>query len=82
VATSVQPDILIVDEVLGVGDYKFQEKCEGRIRNMIARGVAVLLVSHSTGTIKEMCTRAILLRRGEVVCVGGVDEVCGVYGAS
>jgi ABC-type polysaccharide/polyol phosphate transport system ATPase subunit len=80
VATSVQPDILIVDEILGVGDYLFQEKCEQRIKNMISRGVTVLLVSHDINTIKEMCTRAVLLKRGEVVCFGAVDEVCKVYG--
>jgi len=80
VATCVQPDILIVDEVLGVGDYQFFAKCETRINNMISQGVTVLLVSHNIKTIREMCSRAILLRKGEVVCVGGADEVCGVYG--
>ena len=80
IATSVQPDILIVDEILGVGDYKFQEKCEERINNMMAGGTTVLLVSHNIGTIKEMCTRAILLRKGETVCIGDVDEVCAEYG--
>ena len=80
VATSVQPDVLIVDEILGVGDFKFQAKCEERISNMISRGVTVLLVSHNIAKIKAMCTRAILLRKGEVVSLGGVDEVCSVYG--
>ena len=80
IATSVQPDILIVDEILGVGDYKFQEKCEERINSMMAGGTTVLLVSHNIGTIKEMCTRAILLRKGEVVCIGDVDDVCAEYG--
>ena len=80
VATSVQPDILIVDEILGVGDYKFQKKCESRINQMIARGVTVLLVSHNINTIKQMCSRALLLKKGEVVCVGDVADVCRVYG--
>ncbi|MCL1807087.1 MAG: ABC transporter ATP-binding protein [Oscillospiraceae bacterium] len=80
IATSVQPDILIVDEILGVGDYKFQAKCEERIHNMISGGVTVLLVSHNIKTIKEMCSRAVLLKKGEVVCLGDVDEVCRVYG--
>ena len=80
VATSVQPDILIIDEVLGVGDYKFQAKCKGRIQNMIDNGVTVLLVSHTINTIKSMCSRAILLKKGELVCAGNVDEVCGAYG--
>jgi ABC-type polysaccharide/polyol phosphate transport system ATPase subunit len=80
VATAVQPDILIVDEILGVGDYKFQEKCGNRINEMIAGGATVLLVSHDKDTIKKMCSRAVLLEKGRVVCVGDVDEVCEVYG--
>lgn len=80
VATSVQPDVLIVDEILGVGDYKFQTKCEARIKDMINHGVTVLMVSHHVEMIKKMCTRAILLRKGEMVCIGSVDEVCKVYG--
>jgi len=80
IATSVQPDILIVDEILGVGDYKFQAKCEERIHGMISGGATVLLVSHNIKTIQDMCSRAILLKKGEVVCIGDVDEVCRVYG--
>jgi len=80
VATSVKPEILIVDEILGVGDYKFQEKCEKRILNMIDDGVTVLLVTHSAGKIREMCSRALLLEKGELVCTGNVDDVLKVYG--
>jgi len=80
IATSVQPDILIVDEILGVGDYKFRAKCEKRIDQMISKGITVLLVSHSIETIKKMCTRAILLKKGKTVCVGDVEAVCDVYG--
>ena len=80
IATSVQPDILVVDEILGVGDYKFMEKCEQRINNMIGKGITVLLVSHNINTIKEMCSRAILLDKGKVVSIGSVDEVCAIYG--
>jgi len=80
VATSVKPDILIVDEILGVGDYKFKAKCEERIMNMISGGVTVLLVTHDVMNIKEMCSRAILLEKGRVVCSGDVDEVCSAYG--
>lgn len=80
VATSVQPDVLIVDEILGVGDYKFKEKCQKRIQDMISQGVTVLLVSHDVDTIRNMCSRAILLRKGEAICVGDVNEVCRVYG--
>jgi ABC-type polysaccharide/polyol phosphate transport system ATPase subunit len=82
VATSVKPDILIVDEILGVGDYKFMEKCQKRIKNMISGGVTVLLVSHDTYTIKEMCSRAMLLEKGNLVCIGDVDEVCKAYGVT
>lgn len=80
IATAVQPDILIVDEVLGVGDYKFQAKCEERIQKMIENGTTVLLVSHHISKIKSMCSRAMLLKKGEIVCIGNVDEVCAVYG--
>jgi len=80
VATSVKPSVLIVDEILGVGDFKFQKKCEDRIQNMISDdNVTVLMVSHSAGKVKQMCSRALLLDRGEVICVGNVDEVCEVY---
>ena len=80
VATSVHPDILIADEILGVGDYKFRAKCEKRISSMITRGVTVLIVSHSVEQIKEICSRAILLEKGSVTCIGDVEEVCAVYG--
>jgi len=80
VATSVQPEILIVDEILGVGDYKFQEKCQKRIMGMISNGVTVLLVAHDANAIKDMCSRALLLEKGRLVSIGNVDEVCRVYG--
>ena len=80
VATSVQPEILIVDEILGVGDYKFQAKCEERIIGMINNGVTVLLVTHDISKIKEMCSRALLLEKSRLVCIGSVDEVCAAYG--
>ena len=80
VATSVRPEILIVDEILGVGDYKFQKKCEDRINDMISDGVTVLLVTHSIDKVREMCSRALLLEKGNLVCVGDIDEVCEVYG--
>ena len=79
VATSVKPDILIVDEILGVGDFKFFAKCEARIRDMISDGVTVLLVTHDTSMIKAMCSRAVLLKKGRLVCIGEVDEVCDTY---
>ena len=79
VATSVNPEILIVDEILGVGDFQFQAKCSERIERMISKGVTVLLVSHSAETVKKMCSRAILLKKGQTVCIGDVEEVCAVY---
>jgi len=80
VATSVQPEILIVDEILGVGDYKFQEKCEERIYNMISGGTTVLMVTHNTSKLKEICSRAILLEKSRVVFIGDMDEAYEIYG--
>ena len=80
VATCVKPEILILDEVLGVGDYRFQEKCRLRIDETLSGGTTVLLVSHSIETIKKMCSRALLLDKGQMVCVGSVEEVSRVYG--
>ena len=80
VATSVEPDILIVDEVLGVGDYKFQAKCMERMNKLILGGATVLLVSHDIKTIKTMCSRAMLLDKGKIISMGDVEDVCEVYG--
>jgi len=79
VATQVNPDILIIDEILGVGDFRFMEKCQRRISSLIATGATVLLVSHDIGSIKEMCSRALLLRKGELICIGEAEEVCELY---
>ena len=61
IATMVQPDILIVDEVLSVGDYKFQKKCEDRIQAMLDKGITVVLVSHDINMIKKLCTKVVWL---------------------
>jgi len=79
IATQVSPDILIIDEVLSVGDYYFALKCETRIQELLSGGTTVLVVSHSIETIKRLCTRAILLNAGEITCMGPVDEVCEAY---
>ena len=79
VAVCAEPEILITDEILGVGDYKFQEKCEGRIKKMLDGGVTVLLVSHSAAAVKKMCSRALLLDRGTVAAIGTAEEVCAIY---
>lgn len=79
VATNVEADILIFDEVLGVGDFKFQKKCKDRIKELLFGGATVLLVSHDTNTIKNICTDALILSGGELVCQGDVESVCKAY---
>lgn len=79
IATIVEPDILIVDEILSVGDFKFQEKCHQKIQNMIKNNVTVIMVSHSNDQIREMCNRAVLLKKGKPIFIGKADEVCDLY---
>jgi ABC-type polysaccharide/polyol phosphate transport system, ATPase component len=79
IATSSYPDILIVDEILGVGDYKFQLKCEERMNDIIRNGATIIFVSHSIDQVKKVCSRAIWLEKGHMVMDGAVDEVCHKY---
>lgn len=79
IATESRPDILIVDEVLSVGDYQFQDKCHRRISEMIAQGTTVLMVSHDINTIKSMCTRAAWFDHGKLIAVGPAQEICERY---
>lgn len=79
IATAYTPDVLIVDEVLGVGDYKFQEKCEKRINEIVESGATVLFVSHSIEQVKKLCKRVLWLEKGMQVMYGDVEEVCEVY---
>lgn len=79
IATLVRPDILIVDEILSVGDYKFQEKCEKRIEEMMAGGTTVLIVSHSIEQIERLCDRVMWLEQGEVKNIGETLQVCAEY---
>lgn len=79
IATISDPDILIVDEILGVGDYKFQIKCEKRMNEIISKGATVILVSHSIKQIRELCSRVIWLNKGEMVKIGETEEVCSQY---
>lgn len=79
IATICQPDILIVDEILAVGDFAFQEKCEKRIRDMQEAGTTLLLVSHSIDQVRRICDRAVLLYKGNVVLQESVDKVCDLY---
>ena len=75
IATLVEPDILILDEVLSVGDVKFRKKSEKRIKEMFAKGTTVLFVSHNLTQVRSLCTRAVWLENGHVVEDGPVEEV-------
>lgn len=79
IATMVQPDILIVDEVLSVGDYLFQKKCEDRIQSMLDKGVTVVIVSHDISTIKKLCTKVVWLEHGKIKDIGPTERVCKEY---
>lgn len=79
VATDVKPDILIVDEVLSVGDESFQRKSAARMQEFRQQGATVLLVSHNMATIEAMCKRAAWLDHGEVKAIGEIDEVIQAY---
>ena len=78
-ATVVDPDILIVDEVLSVGDAAFQRKCVNRIHEMLEHGTTLLLVSHNSSLVESLCEKALWLRHGEMVMIGNVKEVCDAY---
>ena len=75
IATLVEPDILILDEVLSVGDVKFRKKSEARIKAMFDKGITVLFVSHNLKQVRSLCTRAIWLEKGRVVEDGPVETV-------
>lgn len=79
IATAIKPEILIIDEVLGVGDIKFRRKCSKRIEEMMQEGVTVLLVSHSIGQIKKICDRCIWIENGKIVMEGETNKVCNAY---
>lgn len=79
VATDIQPEILIVDEILAVGDEAFQRKCNARIREFCERGTSILLVSHSMATVEEMCQRVAWLGHGKLLEVGDTRHVIQSY---
>lgn len=79
IATIVEPDILILDEVLSVGDAKFRKKSEQKIMEIIDKGTTVLFVSHNEAQVRNICSRAILLDHGRLVESGDVDKVLTVY---
>lgn len=82
IATIVRPEILIVDEVLAVGDLAFQEKCQKRMQEMLAGGTTLLFVSHSIDTVRGLCDHAIWINKGDVMMAGEVNQVCDAYLAS
>ena len=79
VATLVEPEILILDEILSVGDVRFQKKSGDKLKSMMNTGTTVLLVSHSVGTIRSMCNRVIWLDHGKIVMDGLTKDVCDAY---
>ncbi len=79
IATVVEPEILILDEVLSVGDAKFRKKSEKKIMSMFDKGVTVLFVSHSLDQVKRLCNKAIILEKGTIIAKGDIDEVAEIY---
>src|SRR3990167_6355368 len=79
VAAHLQPEILLVDEVLAVGDVEFQKKCMGRVEKIADEGKTVVVVSHNMSTVKALCSQAILLESGTIKVVGTVDAVVAEY---
>ena len=79
IATATKPDILIADEILAVGDYAFQEKCEKRMQELLDAGTTVIFVSHSIEQVKRMCNKATWIEKGKVVMSGDAQTVCDAY---
>ncbi len=79
IATIVCPEILILDEVLSVGDAKFRKKSENKIMSMFDTGVTVLFVSHSLDQVKRLCNKALILEQGTMVAYGDIDEMSAIY---
>jgi lipopolysaccharide transport system ATP-binding protein len=79
IAAHLEPEILIVDEVLAVGDIAFQKKCLGKMGDVTAEGRTVLFVSHTMSLVRTLCRRGLLLERGSLIADGAIDDVAGVY---
>lgn len=79
IATAVQADILILDEVLAVGDAKFRKKCEAKIKEMFSGGTTVLFVSHNLSQVKKLCDKALLLEHGRVAAYGDTERIARIY---
>ena len=80
IATEVRADILIVDELLSVGDFRFQEKCKARMNNMLKDSITLIFVSHSEEQVRQLCKKAVWLKEGKIQMIGSADEVCNAYG--
>lgn len=79
IATVTTPDILVVDEALSVGDFRFREKCESRIKELVSQGTTLLFVSHSIEQVERVCERALWIEKGVARMQGDVVEVCEAY---
>ena len=79
IATIVEPEILILDEVLSVGDAKFRKKSAKKLTKMMKKGVTVLFVSHSSSQVLENCNKAIILEHGHVIASGKAEKICAQY---
>ena len=76
---NIEPDVLVVDEALAVGDASFKRKCKDKIKEIMTNGTTVLYVSHSADSVREICPRSIYLRKGTVIFDGPTDETLKVY---
>jgi ABC-2 type transport system ATP-binding protein len=81
IATITEPDILIVDEVLGIGDFKFQQKCKEKISAMLKRNATIIMVSHAINEIENMCDQVLWLEQSRLKMLGTASEVCAAYQA-
>ena len=79
IATLISPDILILDEVLSVGDAKFRKKSEKKVLSMFDKGVTVLFVSHSLQQVQRLCNKAMILEKGKLIAYGDIDEISEKY---
>jgi ABC-2 type transport system ATP-binding protein/lipopolysaccharide transport system ATP-binding protein len=79
IATVITPDILIVDEILSVGDFLFQEKCEKRINELMEGGTTIVIVSHTIAQIERLCDRVMWIEKGNLKMLGETSEVCQAY---
>ena len=79
IATVAKPDILIVDEVLAVGDFAFQQKCKAKMEELLSGGTTLLFVSHSIDQVKQLCKKAIWIDKSEIKAIGEVGQVANIY---